>query len=49
MSMNSEERVERRRQVLADYRSSGMTQKAFCREHYRAVESEEVADAWLAP
>ena len=31
--MSNEQRVERRRQVLAEYRASGMTQKAFCREH----------------
>ena len=31
--MSNEERVEYRRQVVAEYQSSGMTQKAFCREH----------------
>ena len=31
--MSNEERVEYRRQVVAEYQASGMTQKAFCREH----------------
>ena len=31
--MSNEDRIEYRRQVLADYRASGMTQKAFCRKH----------------
>lgn len=31
--MSNEKRIEYRQQVLAAYRASGMTQKAFCREH----------------
>jgi transposase-like protein len=31
--MSDERRIEYRQQVLAAYRASGMTQKAFCREH----------------
>ena len=31
--MSNEERNEYRRQVVAEYQASGMTQKAFCREH----------------
>ena len=31
--MSNEKRIEYRQQMLAEYRASGMTQKAFCREH----------------